>query len=443
MSSRRFWILVGGAALAIMLGCWLSSGTMAPYGTTTEFYGASDSYIDKCGFRMNGDHWHFHALFKMIDGRPKAEWQDAFLLRRVLYAVLAYPFMKVLGFEAGGIAFNVLLHGAMLIAFAVAMRRYFDARAAVLTCWLLATFPGYAYWAGVPYVYAFIVPGSIACMIALLWWNDRPSLRRSAVAACVVGVVALGYDLMPFFGLGLLLMIAHRRRWRDLAVACGILAAFAAFIAIGLPAIYGVPAGNPNTDVYGRILAAYLDAPNRLDGWPTLLARLPKYFVLNFFYCNMLLFPALLLWLAAIRLRWRIRPVLGPIVVTILLATLVLFLFLNLSPPYPGRWQMRGSWLSRLYQPSFVVVLVLVASTSVALREQLRRYRIFLWSVVAVVAIDAVVIFGPYVGIDSLYAAVYERFYIHESLRHNHEWISKWGTRPYGICPASVRSATQ
>ena len=58
---NRFWLHVGAATAVIMLGCWLSSGTVAPYGT----YDFGD-----CHYRMNGDHHQFSAVFAMLDGQP-------------------------------------------------------------------------------------------------------------------------------------------------------------------------------------------------------------------------------------------------------------------------------------------------------------------------------------------------------------------------------------
>jgi len=272
---NRFWLQVGAATAVIMLGCWLCSGTVAPYGT----YDFGD-----CHYRMNGDHPHFSAVFAMLDGHPAVEWDYSVVLRRILHPLLAYPLMKIFGFEAGGVMFNILLHGGAMVALALAIRRFYDSRAAVLTCWLFATYPGYAYWAGLPYSYALIVPGSIACTIGLLWWHERPSLARAAIAATIVGVVGCGYDIMPFFGGALLLLAAYHRRWRDLAVSLVVLGVWAVFVARGLPAIFGFPAMNSNTQTYGNVIGAWLHFWQRTDGWGALLADVPHVLVSNFFY---------------------------------------------------------------------------------------------------------------------------------------------------------------
>src|SRR5215470_5238176 len=129
-SRRRFWLSIGLAALALALGSWLSSGTLAPYGT---------SPTGECHYRINGDDRHFRAVFLMLDGRPRAEWEFSVVLRRILHPILAYPWMKAFGYRLGGLLFNVLSHVVALIGLALAIRRFFDARAAVLVSWLLAS----------------------------------------------------------------------------------------------------------------------------------------------------------------------------------------------------------------------------------------------------------------------------------------------------------------
>jgi hypothetical protein len=424
VSRRRFWWWIGLAAVALMLGCWLSSGTLTPYGTEG---------VGRCRYRINGDYRHFRAVFAMLDGHPPQDWNFSVVLRRILHPVLAYPWVKVFGFALGGLLFNVFSHVLALVGLALAIRRYFDARAAILVCWLFASYPGYAYWVGLPYSYAFIVPGSIVCMIALLWVHQRPSLARCASAACIIGFIALGYDLLPAFGGALLLLLLLQRRWLGLAVALPILAAWAVFIGRGLPAIFGFPTLNTNTQVYISVLDAYRDAWHRLDGWGALLAELPGIFASDFLFSAFVFFPILLLWLVAWRLRWRTNPVIHRVALVIMLSELATFLFLNLAPPYESDWQLRGAWIPRLYQPWFVAVLVVVAATSIAWRQR-RRHRLLVWSVAVIAALDGAVIAGPFIGLTSLYASVNYHFYQLPGHDRNAELLHELGRRPYGIC---------
>ena len=422
LSPRTFWFWIAGAAFVLVLGCWLSSGTLAPYGMQPDG--------GPCGYRVNIDHGQFKAVFRMLDGAPENQWIGSVVLRRVLHPALAYPWMKAFGFDLGGLLFNIVLHVATLFGLALAIRRFFDARASVLATWLFATYPGITYWVGLPYSYAFIVPGSIACTIALLWWHERPSLRRGIAAACVVGVVGLGYDLMPFFGGALLFLLVVRRRWLDLGVVLLVLLAWAAFIAKGLPAIFGFPAQNSNTAAYGAVVTSYLDAPHRLTGWGSLLADLPKVFASNFVFSNFVFFPALFVWVLVLRRR---RPVFHPVALAVLLAVLGMLLFLKAAPPYQGAWQLRGCWVPRLLQPWFVAILITVAAAAVSLRNT-SRYRALVASVVLVTALNGAVIAGPFIKLTPLYAGVYQRFYRAWRMDDNTSWLKRLGRRPYGIC---------
>jgi hypothetical protein len=249
----------------------------------------------------------------------------------------------------------------------------------------------------------------------------------------VVGLVGLGYDLIPFFGGALLIMILLARRWLDLVVALGVLAAWALFIARGIPAIFGFSPVNSNTQIYVSIVDSYRHALSHLDGWGALLRDVPHVFASNFLFSGMIFFSLLLVWLIALRLIWRIRPVFGRVALSILLATLAVFLFLNLAPPYDNTWQLRGTWIARLYQPWFVAVLLVVAATSVALRDT-RRYRLMFWSVVVVIVIDALAIVGPYARLNTLYVITNENFYRDGVLVQSANWFKQLGTRPYGIC---------
>ena len=422
--STRRWMLLGLAAVVLILGCWLSSGTLTPYGTRA--YGP-------CQYRVNIDHPHFVAVYRMLEGRPAEEWKDSVVLRRILHPLLAYPWMKAFGYDLGGLLFNIFLHFVALIGLALAIRRYFGARAATLVSWLFATYPGYAYWVGLPYSYAFIVPASVMCVIAMLWWHDRPSALRTSVVACVVGLAGLGYDLMPFFGGGLLLLVIHRRRWRDVPLALVILGAWAVFSSRGIPAIFGFSPSNSNTQAYGAIIDSYLDAGNRVTGWGGLVADVPGIFVSNFVFSNFVFFPILMLWVVGLHLRWRLRPVLHPVAGAVLLATLGVFLFLNLAPPYDSIWQLRGTWIPRLFQPWFVAVLVVVAALAKALQDP-RRRRLLVWSVAVVVALDAAVIAGPFIGLTYFHAGINQHFYRMHGHHRNAAWLRELGRRPYGVC---------
>ncbi|HLL24974.1 MAG TPA: hypothetical protein VK427_22725, partial [Kofleriaceae bacterium] len=223
------------------------------------------------------------------------------------------------------------------------------------------------------------------------------------------------------------------RRWRDIPPVLAIIAAWLVFIGKGVPAIFGFPAVNSNTQSYGAVFNAYLDFPDRVAGWASQLVSVPRIFLSNFVFSGFVFFPLLLVWVLALRARWKLRPLVDPIALAILGATLCVFLFLNLAPPYDNAWQLRGTWVARLYQPWFVAVLIVVAATSVALRRT-TRHRLLVGSVALVVALDAAVIAGPFIGLTPLYASVHQRFYQAHGHNRNASWLERLGRRPYGVC---------
>ncbi len=153
-----------GACLLLALGIWVNTGTLAPYAATLE----KPFLWGPCNYPLNIDHFHFKATFLMLDGAPRDQWEFSVALRRVLYPLLAYPFMKLLGYGAGGLVTNVLLAVGSLAVFWLALRRRLGKEPPAGLLALLATYPGWMYWAGLPYSYAAIVPLSLLCLV-LLW----------------------------------------------------------------------------------------------------------------------------------------------------------------------------------------------------------------------------------------------------------------------------------
>src|SRR3954451_23846126 len=208
--SSRLALTLGGAALLLTLGIWVNTGTLAPYGATLK----SPLLWAPCNYPLNIDNPHFKATFLMLDGAPRAQWAFSVVLRRILYPLLAYPFMKLLGFGAGGLVTNVLVAVGSLAFFWLALRRRLGAQPPLAILALLATYPGWMYWAGLPYSYAAIVPLSLLCLV-LLWRLESGdvSWRRAALVGLAMGVLFTGYDLLPIYGAAGVLLLLWRRRW--------------------------------------------------------------------------------------------------------------------------------------------------------------------------------------------------------------------------------------
>ncbi len=434
------------ACLLLAAGIWVNTGTLAPLGATL----AKPYVWEPCKYLLNIDHFHYRASFLMFDGAPRAQWDFSVALRRVLYFVIGYPFMKVLGFGAGGLVTNVLVSCASLVVFWRELRRRYDdpgERRAVpgLMLLLVATYPGWFYWAGTPYSYAAIVPASLLCT-ALLWRAESVEAQREAWGiGLALGVLFTSYDLLPFFGVAALLVLAWRRRW----LLAGIVAVGQAIplllVNLLLARAYQVPFHNENTQAYYNIVGAYLH-PGDARAWLRLLLQLPRVTAQVFLFSNFLFVPLLFLLaiLAARWLRTTGRPVVGLAEAMLFIAVGLVFLFNNAAPPYPG-WQLRGVWIARLYQPVLPAMLAVIAavlaraSTSAAGRRAVVMAALFL-----TIALDAWVVFAPVLGNAELAGYLDYHFYEHAHRPMLADNLRRYGARPVGFCtaPASAESVT-
>jgi hypothetical protein len=405
---------------------WLSTGTMAPYAATAEY----PRILEPCHYLVNVDHDHFAAATAMIAGEPSERWAGSVVLRRLLFPIVAHPFIQVMGFMAGGVVASILLHVLALLAFAKFVSGRVGDRAAIITASLLATYPGVTYWAGLPYSYAAIVPGSLFGLILLYRLHDATAVREVVRAAFLLGLIFIGYDLAPFFGPAALLVLVVRRRFAWMVVtamtmALPTLLVFAMLLSIRLPIL------NSNTAGYLTVLSAYL-RPRELHLWTGYLMELPLVFLSNFVFGNMIFLP--LLFAAALIVGRRLHiPLLSWPEKSLLLSGVALFLFTNAAPPYDG-WQLRGHWIARLYQPVFVAFLIVIAQVTQRLSGAfLRRWAA---AVILVIAANASVAFGP-VLMNPLAGYAYHKFYAHsppESLLVN---VRRFGRRPLGVCSGS------
>jgi hypothetical protein len=428
--------LVGACAL-LALGIWANTGTLAPYGATLEH----PFLWQPCDYALNIDHFHFKATFLMLDGAPREQWEFSVVLRRILYPLLGYPLMKALGFGGGGLVLNVLLAWVGVLWFwrALAMRLAEPPPRAALM--LLATYPGFVYWAGLPYLYACIVPFSLICL-AMLWRLEEVESWREAMApALIMGVLFTGYDLLPFFGLGALLLLARRRQWKAAAAAAFVMAAPTAIVVWLLRVIWHVPVVNANSASYIAIVASYF-RPIDVPRWMALLREVPKSFFDAFLFSNFLFLPLLsVVALLASRRDAGGRRLLGTAERCMLVAVLLVFLLTNLAPPYPG-WPLRGSWVARLYQPIIGVLLVAVATALLRHREP-SPARAALHTAAALALCGQLwTVFAPVLGSGWLSGELYWRFYRHAPRPFYELNLEKLGRRPVGSCATANSDAS-
>jgi hypothetical protein len=242
-----------------------------------------------------------------------------------------------------------------------------------------------------------------------------------------MGVLFTAYDLLPYFGIAVVLVLARRRRFAELPLAlAGLVAPSLAVVA--LLAHAGVGWTNKNTVIYEIIARAYLHPP-ALATWFASVSDVLSVLVANFFYSSVVFLPALFLAVVIV--------VRQPLAVTegaLLAAGAALFLFNNLAPPYEGRWQMRGLFIPRIYQPIFVALLVYVARAvgGRAAQPGLKRRLLAGACVVAFVG-NASIVFGPLARVPWADYA-YHRFYMHSGPGEMERQLALHGRRPLGFC---------
>jgi hypothetical protein len=408
-----------GALLA--LGIWLSSGTLAPYAASL----ARPLVTEPCHYLVNVDDAHNIAPFFMLAGAPPESWQWSVVLRRILYPIAAFPFVRLAGFLVGGLIANILFSVAAQIGFASWIARKFGRPSGVAILWLLATYPGITYWAGLPYAYAAIVPASLFCMALLFRMDEASQIRDVIAAATMMGIAFLAYDLLPFFlpAASLILIVRRRYAW---AAMTAVLATLPSLVVLAVLRAMSVGVSNSNTTTYGAILGSYLH-PIWSAEWAATLVRLPQILVSNFLFGNFIFLPLLFI-IVVVMQRGKC---LGAPELAVVASALALFLFNNLAPPYYG-WQMRGEWIARLYQPLFVVILISVARAVAALPQSV-ALKAF---IVAAIIGNAAIVFGP-ITMTPFGPWVYLRFYQHASAPFMLDNLRLYGRRPLGFCRTS------
>ncbi len=424
---------LGFACLFMAVAIWLSSGTLAVYSANTQ-----SIELNNCGYTGNIDHSHHEAVYWMLKGLPIAYWGDSVALRRILYPLLAFPFFETFGYTVGGVIANVVFHALTLVGFARFLFLTVGRRGAIAGVWLLATWPGIFYWAGLPYGYAAIVPISVWGFI-LLYYLRRRRLTRSVGLACLgIGTLCQAYDLLAFLGVSALGLILIYNR-RPAAAVLGV-------TGLALPSLvtmailvygFGVPTlSNSNSDIYGNILHGYLAVfQGTVDWghWLNLLGDVPRTLVENFFDSSFIVLPLVALGLVALNVVWRVVPA-HPVEIMLVGSILLVFFFNNLAPPYEG-WQMRGVWIARLYQPLFIVLIFFTVRMVAAAR--LRSLAIQLAvaiPVLAAVGLDGSLALGGYVANWNMSSLVYYRFYRERPPSAYHDHLAIFGRRPLGFC---------
>ncbi len=417
-----------GAMLVLLVGCWLSTGTLAPYAATQ----ASPLELP-CGYLANTDHFFHLQPFLMLEGAPPEQWQSALMLRRILYPLLAWPLVATLGILWGGLLINVLLTVAGVVVWILFIYRREGRAGAIASAWLLATYPGIMYWVGLPYSYAVIVPATLVGCIGLFVISEEScSLRQLFLLSSGIGVLFIAYDglLNTLVPAALWILWRQRGGSRIPLALVGLVWPTVLTLAVlhwGL----GVRLDNSNSQTYRIILDSWLHI---MTAWPDVLqnvAHLPLLAIRNYFYSNFFFLPLSFLVFHLLMRRCGGRRY-HVVEEGIMVATVFFFLFLNLAPHYPG-WQMRGEWIARLYQPVFVVFVVYLSRGFGRLPRSSGLRRMAVVVVGATVLANGWIVFGGLHG-SAITDLAYQRFYQHTPPFRYSYHLEKYGIRPLGFC---------
>lgn len=436
------WPILLGATVFVFLA-WLTSGTLSPYATT-----AKELWVDPdCGYFFNGDYPHHLALFRWLEGAPRDQWEFSVVLRRVLYPILAYPFYYLWGFARGGWLFNVLAGIASILGTLSYYRRKqknWNSRHFLL---ITTTYMGWFYWTASPFSYGIILPLSFLNLILLEEISRTKDWNRLKRLLLGMGVLFLGYDLLMFFLPACLWLIRRKQNrisWRRLIAAFGLLITPTLVVVLVQKHVFHIGPGNSNTATYGHIFNAFFHPS--LEAWQgewIKLRDLPWDLLRIFLYANFQWVPGVFL-LAWASYRWILRRKKSKAIdwatsaeKALALSILAIAVINQIAPNYPG-WQMRGTWISRLYQPAFVLLVIWTSR----LASEKGALRSLIWSATGITALAQVILISsPWwpqsPTRDALVGELnreYLGFYDHSPPGYVLKHLEKYGARGLGMC---------
>jgi hypothetical protein len=433
-----------GSIVLLWFVLWLNSGTLAPYAGTLNVPVVDEA----CGYLFNWDHDHHIAQFKMLEGAPQEEWGFCVHLRRVLYPLFSIALMENLGFNWGGLIANFLIYALTLMGLAHYLQRHIGMHAAKAGLWLLATYPGVAYYGGLPYSYTLLVPGFLAGFLLLEAISRAEQWKDAMRYTLLMGIMFTGYDHYAFFipATGLVLLL--RRKWFWIPPAVALMAL--PLVIVVLILIHGFHADLFKVNHYADVVNAYLHGGD-LQVWIWYLKQLPMVFMDNVLFSSFLFFPLgfIACWILNRRgPRIRITRAEGCLIFVVGL----LWAFNNLAPPYEGfkGWQVRGYWIARIYQPLSAVLLVYICRFYQASMDKSATLQHTAQVVVAIVlmgnlltAFSGILGFRPGHMVLNMYYKHAERtqemftprrYVEYMSNRYYAENLKTYGKRPVGFC---------
>ena len=416
------------ALIALFFTIWLSSGTLSPYAASSEY----PLVDEETGYLFNSDHPHFMGVYAYLAGTDRANWEKTMYLRRVLYPAMALPFIEIFGLHAGALIINFLVNAIGLTLFAHFLKSRFGEGVGLIGAWILAVFPGTAYWGSLPYPQTSIIPVTIIGFVLMYRVNEEESFLRTMTMVILLGVAMLAYDLVTYFGPVLMGVLFLRRKWLWMPPAAVAILLPGVLLMLFQRFVHDVSPVNINTEIYGAIINAYLD-PQDITTWKWYLRIAPLVLVHNFFASCMILVPVAFVC-CVLGMAVQKRMYITRVEVLFFLAAFALWSFSNLAPPYDYWYrEMRSFWLARVFVPMTVPMVIVVARTLDHWREEGAANQTIA-NVLAVLVIGGHVMI-TFSGIARLPIAdrVYYEFYRHSKTPVYSSTLDKVGRYPVGF----------
>jgi hypothetical protein len=392
---------------------YFNTGTLAPYAATLP-----DPYVSPdTGLLGNWDDAHHMAVMDMLEGKD-GFWKGSVVFRRPLHAWLCLPFNRLCDYRISGILLNLVLYQMAMLVLWKHLKKSEGEREGIIALSLLSVYPGFTYWSGMPYCYGLIAPFCIvspvivdACLKAESSWN-------AAAISLFLGVCFLGYDVYVIF-IPVLFLTGCLLRKPIRGMICCALSIAPLLAMVFTYRNLGLSLQNDNAEVYSTIARAWLTAPETGVNVNWHLASLAAK---SFVFSNFVILPLLFLLTCCLCWKTSVRS----FDVALLAIVCGLFGFLNACPEYSGKWQMRGEFMNRLYQPVFISIVCVCARSMVRLRS--------LGSVLLGLAMlgQASVVFSGILGLGYMQTA-YERFYPHADAGQYNLNLEEYGRRPLGF----------
>jgi hypothetical protein len=417
---------------------WSATGTLAPYANTTTY----NFSTPPCGYLYNKDYRHFSALFDLVRGMDVSFWQHSIVLKRALYAVCAYPFMAFWGFDYGGFIFNVCAYCIALVALSFFTQKRYGPYAGCAVLAVAATYPGAAYWVGMPFPYAIIIPACILIGIALHGYSAATTTLHAVMYGAIFGLAILFYDpLFPLCAVCIVLIgLIYKKRLLNIGYALATLALPLTLCNLTLDIYFDIPARNINTDQYFKIFYQL----GELTASSLLFERLPEVALVavhNFFASNFIVLPLgfLVLCVATIILPKSERQVLTSglaVEYCWALSILLFFCLANIPPPLQeSRFTLQGFHFARLYQPLFFSLICIIGKLGSAAQRHQGYRTLYGVTIVVIVLLQTLIVLGPWLDITLPWSElIYLHFYGHGNSGVMLEMLTRYGKFTYGMC---------